>query len=336
MQVRPEDLGDELVAAVLRDHWAIEVREIVYAPLGFGSHHWVVDAVDGRRWFVSVDLVDAPEDDASALVRLEAALQSAFTVREAGLAFVVAPVRSRDSSIVHRVGQRYAAAVYPFIDGDAALFRDLDVGGSAIRSSVVDLLVALHGATQLVTGVAGRETFAIEHRGELEQALTELAQPWEGGPFAEPARELLAPAARELHHVLHRHDELAEGLLAEASQWVLTHGEPKVANLMVGPDGALLIDWDTALIGPAARDLWMVDSGTGEELKRYEQSTGRSVSEAGLELYRTRWVLMDIAGFVAGFRLRHDRDADTELGWAALQGYLEPLAAGRMPEPSTG
>jgi hypothetical protein len=36
----------------------------------------------------------------------------------------------------------------------------------------------------------------------------------------------------------------------------------------------LLIDWDTALIGPPERDLWSLEPGDGTILREYEQATG--------------------------------------------------------------
>lgn len=342
MRVQPDDLDAASIGRLVTSGWGTEVTEIAYAPWGFGSHHWVAELADGRRWFVSADTVGPPGEDASALVRLEAALQSACAIHEAGLDFVVAPKPAADGAIVQRVG-RYAVAVYPFVEGRTfqpwSGTGDGDGDGASIRAGVVDLLVAVHGATPIVTGITARENFAIQDRDLLEIALAEVADTgttWDGGPYAEPARLALAAAHRPVGDLLSSHDEMAHQLVGSADGWVLTHGEPKAANLMTSAGGARLIDWDTALIAPAARDLWLVEAGLGVEVGRYEQESGRAVEPMGPELYRMRWGLADLAANVAQFRGAHRDDEDSRIGWAVLQASLTALADGRPLPVETG
>ena len=81
MLTQPVDLPDDAVAACLRDGWMLQVDEITYAPLGFGSHHWWV--VSGSaRWFVTADdlelcRLDGNDTRAAAHGRLVTALSTA-------------------------------------------------------------------------------------------------------------------------------------------------------------------------------------------------------------------------------------------------------------------
>ena len=124
-------------------------------------------------------------------------------------------------------------------------------------------------------------------RDDLEVALRELDRPWTGGPFAEPARELLAGAAGPARRGLDVLDRWARAP-APAENLVITHGEPHPGNIIrVAADGAvgagpaggaiMLIDWDTVALAPPERDLWMVATETGDELRRYTELTGRPV-----------------------------------------------------------
>ena len=58
MYTRPQDLADADVAAAVAEGWGIDVDHVEYAPVGFGSHHWIATAAD-VRWFVTVDDLDA-------------------------------------------------------------------------------------------------------------------------------------------------------------------------------------------------------------------------------------------------------------------------------------
>jgi aminoglycoside phosphotransferase (APT) family kinase protein len=52
------------------------------------------------------------------LQRLSASLNTAWALREAGMDFVVAPVRTSAGAIVEPAGARFAAALYPFVERD--------------------------------------------------------------------------------------------------------------------------------------------------------------------------------------------------------------------------
>jgi spectinomycin phosphotransferase len=94
----------------------------------------------------------------------------------------------------------------------------------------------------------------------LGAALGELDRPWLGGPYGEPARELLMRTIGQVRGLLARFDELAVG--AAAQETVITHGEPHGANFMRAGTVTMLIDWDTTGLAPPERDLWMIVSDT--------------------------------------------------------------------------
>jgi aminoglycoside phosphotransferase (APT) family kinase protein len=109
-----------------------------------------------------------------------------------------------------------------------------------------------------------------------------------------------------------------------SASWVVTHGEPHSANVIHDARADLhLIDWDTALIGPPERDLWMVldPDRTGWDEYR-EQAGADRLDEEALGLYRERWALAEICVYVAEFRRPHEETADTRASWENLGGYL--------------
>ena len=79
----------------------------------------------------------------------------------------------------------------------------------------------------------------------------------------------------------------------------------------------------TALTRPE-RDLWWVISGD-QDAARYSWRTGWTVNQDALALYRLRWGLDDIAGFLSQIRGPHQRTADTLVSWTELQETLEAI-----------
>lgn len=142
MLTRPEALSDSCLTAALADGWGVCVDALEYLPVGFGSHHWRVDEED-HRWFITVDDLDAkPDSRDAAFARLEAALLGARSLRNLGLTFVVAPVRTKSGGIVRREAGRFALALYPYVDGRSHSWGEYE--SLSDRVAVLDLVVTLH------------------------------------------------------------------------------------------------------------------------------------------------------------------------------------------------
>jgi hypothetical protein len=88
-------------------------------------------------------------------------------------------------------------------------------------------------------------------------------------------------------------------------------------------EGWVLIDWESALLAPPERDLWSLDAGDGWVLDRYTDATGTRPDATALELYRIRWDLADIGGYVSRFRAPHARTADDDKSWEDLRSLVE-------------
>ncbi|MFN0148360.1 MAG: phosphotransferase [Dehalococcoidia bacterium] len=324
----PGDLGDGDVGAALRQFWGLEASSLAYRPVGFGSHHWLAE-VAGERWFVTVDDCqgkrEAPSETADGFYsRLRAALATARTLRSMGLDFVVAPIDAAKGEPVVRISAAYAMAVYPYLEHDPPA---PDEYTESERSEMLELLVALHRAD--VSGVeAGVETFQLPRRPALEAAMRELHRPWTGGPFAEPARALLSARLNSIRRVLPQYDAWA--LAAPSQPKVVTHGEPHSANTLVVGSRRVLIDWDTVLVAPPERDLWMVADAAGAIALAYAAATGLALANWMLDFYRLRWDLAEIAVYIAEFRGLHQDDPNTRESWKNLNFFLD--LDGRWPQ----
>jgi spectinomycin phosphotransferase len=317
----------------LADGWGLSAETLRYAPVGGGSYHWIVTSGPGEQWFVTVDDLDDKgwlgRTRTAVFAGLRAALDASVTLRhEVGLRFVAAPVPALDGQSLRPLGDAHTVAVFPFLHGTGGEWDkpltapDLD--------ELVAMLAALHRVDPAVVRLQRREV-ELSWPDDLELALRELGRPWSGGPFAEPARELLAGAAGPVRRGLDALDRWARATAAPENL-VITHGEPHPGNTIRvasasasasasesadgadGADGAgpasgaiMLIDWDTVGLAPPERDLWMVATETGAELQYYTELTGRPVDMATIELYRLRWALDDLSCFVRDLRTPHRR-----------------------------
>jgi len=316
---RPANLADADVADVLRQHWRLDVRQVHYAPVGYGGYHWTVVDVTGVRRFATASRLTATTD----LADLRATMGAARDLADGGLDFVVAPVRTESGDLVIPASADYALSVFPFVDGVVGGHGDaLSV---ADRAAITDMLAGLHTAPAPSGPVPVRDLNPRSRR-HLEISLRERGRPWRGGPYSEAARALVSEYADGLRAALATFDDLV-AQVAASSALVLTHGEPKPTNLIWREDAVLLIDWDTAGLAPAERDLWWVLSDSGAEAARYADVTGREVSQQAVILYRLRWDLDDIGLLLADFRAAHQQDKDTEVGWAGLAATVPRLVA---------
>ncbi len=322
MFTRPTDLPDADVRAALQRGWAMDVASVEHAPVGFGSHHWWVAGSDGCRWFATADdlrtrRVGPDEPLVAPFDRLRAALTAARALRAHGLAWVVAPCPTPDGEVVVTLGDAYALSLHPRVEGRTFGWGPYD--DPAVRTAVLGRLVELHTTTGC-RDVAGVDDLGRALVAGLRCLLEDPGPPWHEGPFAREAWRLVVDRGSVLRALLDRY----EGLLGDTdpARFVVTHGEPHRGNIVVTATGVVLVDWDTCLLAPPERDVWLV---AGEEpgiLEDYERRTGRHLDRGLLEAYRLRWDLADVASSVAELRGPHADDDDTRTSWAALRGVL--------------
>jgi spectinomycin phosphotransferase len=323
----PRDLEQRELEAVLQRLWSLRGVALDYVPVGFGSHHWHARDEQGQLRFVTVDDLDAgfqpgPDADA-AFAGLDRALRTAVALREeGGLEFVVAPLVGDSAAVVHRLSERYAVSVFPFIEGESSPFGRYQSLDDRRRMGTV--VGRLHAATSRVPAdLPRREDFVLPSRGELEEALGEVDREWTTGPFAEPTRELLAAEAARVEARLEDYDAIAAHLRENTSSWVITHGEPHRANVIRKQQELHLVDWDTTRLAPRERDLEMILDDNHNGWAEYSAASGAStLNLEAVQLYRKQWALAEIAIYIALFRRPHESTEDTSKSWRKLTQYL--------------
>jgi len=324
----PDRLSSDELAQVLSDGWGLTAASIGYRAVGFGSHHWEVTGTDAVRWFVTADDLglkqSAGEPDAAAPGRLRAALATALGLRDCGISFVIAPVRTLTGEPLMLTGQRMGVALYPHVGGQSFPWGDFPTPEH--RRGVLDMIIALHTAPARARRHARTEDFSVPLRDELELACQRAAAGWAAGPYASRAAALVDGNAAKIRRLLRRHDDLVEEARRHPGRVVLTHGEPHPGNTMRTSAGWVLIDWDTVLLAPPERDLCSLDPGDGSVIAAYADATGTVPLPPLLELYRIRWDVADLAVMVSQFWRPHAGSQDDEMCWDLLRSLI-----GRLP-----
>ncbi len=274
---RPDGLPETEVAVALAREWRIDADVLDYLPVGFGSYHWRATG-PGGRWFVTADDLRAKRwsavgPPAAAWRRLRASLATAAALREHGQAFVVAPLPAASGDPAVRVGEAYALAVYPYLEGES--FAWGDVPTAEYRRAVLDMLTALHGAPPEAAAAALPDDFAVPLREEFTAVAGGAGRPRATGRSAAGGRS--HPPRRPAR---------CGGCSPATTSSRTPPGGPdrppcspaasRAGNTMRTADGWRLIDWDMVLLAPAERDLWWLDLGAGSMLAAYaDAAAGR-------------------------------------------------------------
>ena len=269
------------------------------------------DDLESKPW------LGAGADDTFAGLRQ--AFDTAARLREqAGLEFVLSPLRTRDGEAALRLDRRYALSLTPYREGRSGSFYERPSGAELV--ALVAMLARLHAATAVVAGRALRRGYDVPDRRALEAALADCGAPWSSGPFGEPARRRVESNRRGIEADLAEHARLAAEVESRSAE-VITHGEPHPGNLIRADGRLLLIDWDTVSLAPPERDLWLLRDRPAVS-RLYEAETGRAVDPAALRLFELAWRLTDLASFVGMLRAPHGRTEDIEHAYAAVVTLL--------------
>jgi spectinomycin phosphotransferase len=327
LKALPEEFAVDALNGFLADAWGFDVSTAQYAPVGAGSYHWVVDDVEGTRGFVTVDDLDRKpwlgDTRETAFDGLRRAFDTAFALRERGLDFVVAPIPTSTGETVCRFGSRHGVALFPFLDGEAGRHGRYETADE--RAGVVTMLAELHNATPAVGSVARRIEVDLPGRRHLEAALQDVNETWQGGPYSEQARRVLAAHASDVAALLALADSLAVDIARRSTNWVVTHGEPHARNVMRTAGRQMLVDWDTVALAPPERDLWMLVSGARDEATIYAEATGHQVDPVAVTFFRLTWDLKDIVEYLNVLRAPHEDTEDTK--WT-YEGLANTVASG--------
>jgi spectinomycin phosphotransferase len=288
----PPHVADVDVLTEVRRSWDPHVDRVEHLPVGFGAHHWAAYAGGEARLFVTYD-----HGKSDPLSVLEAAYGGARALHDAGLEFVLAPLVARSGRLTE-----------PFAGGalSCSTWRD----GTSVEPLDVPWTVAALGRLHAATPPPGIPEWRPRVEVDFPAAVTRLIeQAWGPGPYAEQARDAVRRRLGDVERWTQRYHQLAD--TARGRRWVVTHGEPHVANQLLTADGHYLVDWDTLRLAPAEIDLQILtEAGLAADAVGADQDM--------LELFDLEWRLDEISQYAAWFAAPHAGTEDDRIAFDDL------------------
>ena len=281
------DLTEADLMRALRTEFGIEATSVVPTEAGQDVHarRYRIDS----SHFVKV----RPASDA----RDAAALLSRY-LYDAGVPYVVAPLRSRTGSLTVHEGE-HSLTVYPLVGGLTG--REVGLNERHWRA-LGSFLKGLH-ATSLPAELDKRVASETYRPAELD-----LLPRIDEAVSSREADELVVfwnARREEIFALAARTEQLGRALKELALPFVLCHADLHTNNVMIGNDGDLwVVDWDEPAHAPKERDLMFVVGGihtsfvepreTAWFLEGYGDST---TDPLALAYYRHAWAVQDIGSY---------------------------------------
>lgn len=280
------------LATVLRTAYGIEATAFTFVP-GYDMGAATYDvAATPDRCFLKIRFgrsADAPLDVPRALL-------------DAGIANVLAPLRTLASELCHPMGGGRTMVLYPFVAGRNAMDAGMTAEqwrtfGTALRA-VHDSGLEARFADRLPA-----EAFALPSASRVLTVLEE--RPSVSFSAAERLRVVLQERAGRIGSMLERAEDLGARLRGRAFERVLCHADIHGANVLVADDGRiLLVDWDGPMLAPRERDLlFVIGSRIARTVEPHEEAWffegyGEvTVDSEALVYYRYERILEDIGEF---------------------------------------
>jgi spectinomycin phosphotransferase len=233
--------------------------------------------------------------------------EAARELRDAGHEFVVAPLRGRSGRVIQSLDGR-PVVITEFIDGTTHFPGGLP---PVQRRDLSRAMNELHAAR--VAADVRSETFTLPFTTELDDGLARSSVGKHVGPLAGEVAALVSRNEQRIREWRAEIEACQERARAGSGEMVLTHGEPDPPNVIVTPAGKLLLlDWGDLLRAPPERDAGVLRS-VGLD------APGRPDI---VRFYELRWILSEVAEYVARFTHPHSGNAEDLEKRRELARYL--------------
>ena len=329
MQHDTSGISYEQLIQLINLEYDLGIVSVVFLPRGEEAFAYLATGADGRRHFVRMQ-ESARTADLGIALRVAARLRADCALEE-----VVAAYRNRRGSYTSYLG-RYTVVLFPYVEGVSAWERPL-TDEQVERAAA--MMARLHASLRCFAGpMPLRATFANPFAAPIERVLEGCRRPVPLGKWQQRVRELVLAEERAIRAGLERMRWMEEQLRALDLDWVMTHGDPNRANIIVAPDGGLhLIDWGEIAIGPRERDLFAF---TGDHFRRFLRRYLDCDPAARLHVpvfafYEWRWTMQEIADYTTRILFGNGSPAEQEYWWGELRPYLpipESAMAARVEE----
>jgi Ser/Thr protein kinase RdoA (MazF antagonist) len=333
------------LADAVREQYALDVAALEFVPVGYATACYLVHLAGGGRRFLKLWPDTAAARPVAA--RQQLVLPLLVALDDLALPFrVPRPLPARDPRLSATL-DGLPFALFPYFEGSPA--PDWPDASPALQDAMARAIGSLHAATDALDGAllppAGRLELAFDEQPfepELLAALDALERVGPGDrPGLRALRDLVLPRRDEVLRQLERLHALRERGLQLDCRLVLCHRDWGGDNLLLQPDGQLVVlDWDAVALAPPEQDLmFAIGARFPDTLHAYAERAGpRPLHLEHFEFYLLlRYVGDMLARLVRLLYEQTSPDEDDELpdgiarwgfdSWARLDERLEPARA---------
>jgi spectinomycin phosphotransferase len=215
---------------------------------------------------------------------------------------LIAPLATQTTGALWTQLAPFTVILYPFVTGHSGWEVDLSshqwiefgVGLRALHTAVVP---------SALRRTIPHETYTSAWRDRVTSFLRQAADHVIDDPVAAHLARLLQAKHATIHHLVARAEQLASLLGHQPLEPCLCHGDIHAGNVLIETTNRLyLVDWDTLVMAPKARDLMCLGGGIGGMWNRdheggwFYQGYGQAtITLTVLTYYRYERIVQDSA-----------------------------------------
>jgi spectinomycin phosphotransferase len=321
MKTETRDIDKQQLMQAINAAYGLDITSLTFVPKGEDAHIYISGQPDGACHFVRAQA-------AARAVALEPVYGITHTLRtQYGLAAIVAPCANCSGRFTLDFAG-YIVAVFRYIEGRS--LYDQGVSATDLKQAAT-IIAALHESSAAHDIPAlQKEIFGNPFKPPILRALRAAQQAGDGAAsqanrVRRQAQKLLMTERASVLATLEKMEWLGVRAQELATDWVLTHGDPNLDNLLKDAQGRLhLTDWDAIALGPPERDLFTF---TGEGFEPFLGAYARARTKVALHqdlfaFYFYRWTMQEIADYTTRILFGNLGPAEDEHAWLELQPYL--------------
>jgi spectinomycin phosphotransferase len=287
-------LKDEQIINCLQVEYGLSVEKIALLPLGADPNTSVYRVVTKDEKIYFVKLREGDFNEASVAIP--------NFLSDVGIKQII-------PSLTTQTGQRWTnlnpfkVILYPFVEGHAGLeglmsHQQWFEFGTALKQ--------FHTCEfpSHITSSIQKDNFSPWWRDIVKRFLELIEKETFHEPVAIEMADFLKSRKDETFEIVKRAEQLAQMLLEQPLEFILSHGDIHGYNLLIDNNGALyIVDWDALTFAPKERDLMFIGGGHGdsgytpqEEETMFYQGYGQTnVNQIAIAYYRYERSIVDIA-----------------------------------------
>lgn len=323
------DFNNEQMIACLRKDYGLDVRKLIFLPIGADRGTAVYRAVtrNGEVYFVKLRR--------SEFLAYSVAVPKYLS--DLGLRQVIPPLATREGCLSSNF-ESFTLILYPFVEGVNGFQKNLSDEQWVEFGAAMKQFHSAEYPPPITNGVP-LERFSTSWRDSVLMFLERVNRDVYHESVAKEAAAFLISKSEAVVELVDQSSWLALQAQVRNDPYILCHGDIHGWNLLLTDSGALyMVDWDTLIFAPKERDLMFIGAGLEghgrspqeEEALFYQGYGGTQIDRIAINYYRCERIIEDIAVFCEQIFLSEAGGEDRDQALIHLKSNFLPGGAIEM------